>query len=522
MAKMTKKQKLEKISNDPKLWILNFVKIVDNEGRLIPFKVNDQQEMFIDSMTKFNIISKARQIGFSTLSLALCLYYACTKPNTNYLIVSYKQDSSSSLFERLKSMYDTLPHDKYEFPSIKRSNRGEFLLDNNSRIQCVVAGNKDVGRGSTYEYILLSEFSFFQNQEKVLLSAEQALSKNQNSRIVIETTSNGFNYYQRVFMNAYKGESKYKAFFFPFYSSAYEKQFKHEHDQAEQWYKEQYGVRLSAKELESDEKILHEKGASLKMLMWRRWKLMDIDIQQFYQEFPSNPMESFISTGHSVFDQTKVLERLNYVIPALPYKDIDVELPDMLMPYINKSLFLYFTPKKDRKYYAGVDTASGSGGDNSAVAFYDDDGQHVASFYNNKVPVYKFAEIVNAIGRYYGYAFLVVERNTYGLPLLERLRRDHNYMNLYKHKIFDQKGRKKMQLGWQTSQVSKSIMISDFKEQFELDLININCKETLEQMQIFLENDGKTGNKKGEGNYDDMVIANALAVQGMKVGKWYV
>lgn len=522
MPRLSTKQKLEKINNDPKLWIRNFVKIVDNSGELIPFVLNEQQEYFVDNITKFNIISKARQIGFSTLSLALCLYYACTRPNTNYLIVSYKLESSSSLFERLKLMNNYLPRDKYHFPETKRDNRNELLFENGSRIQCVIAGNKEIGRGNTFEYILLSEFAFYERQEKVLLSAEQALAKNDNSKIVIETTSNGFNFYQKLFMNAYKNNSKYKAFFFPFYSSAYVKQFRHEHDEAEKWYKDNNkGRRLQQKDLEKDEQILYQKGANLRFLMWRRWKLLDMDIQQFYQEFPSTPMESFISTGNSVFEQSKILERMNYVLPAIPKSEC-VDVPESLIQYINKGLNIYHFPKSKTKYYAGVDTSSGSGQDYSTISIFDQDGEQVLSFYHNKIPIYRFAGIVDAIGRWFNQAFMVVERNSYGLPLLERLRKEYQYMNLYKQKIFDQRGKKKLQLGWTTSQVNKSILISDFKEQFELGLININCTETLEQMQIFVENNGKMGNVKGEKNHDDLVISCALAVQGMKANKWYV
>lgn len=65
-------------------------------------------------------------------------------------------------------------------------------------------------------------------------------------------------------------------------------------------------------------------------------------------------------------------------------------------------------------------------------------------------------------------------------------------------------------------------MITDLKEQFELEVILINCQETLEQMQIFIETDGKTGNKKGNDKHDDCVIAIALAIQGIKQNKWYV
>ncbi|UDE96092.1 hypothetical protein LHA31_05075 [Carnobacterium viridans] len=65
-------------------------------------------------------------------------------------------------------------------------------------------------------------------------------------------------------------------------------------------------------------------------------------------------------------------------------------------------------------------------------------------------------------------------------------------------------------------------MISDLKEQFEESLILVNCLESLEQMQIFIESDGKTGNKRGDQNHDDSVIALGLAIQGIKNNKWYV
>ena len=115
-----------------------------------------------------------------------------------------------------------------------------------------------------------------------------------------------------------------------------------------------------------------------------------------------------------------------------------------------------------------------------------------------------------------------MERNSYGLPLLERLRNDYEYLNLYKQKVFNEYGKKKFQLGFLTTNTTKSILVADYKEQFETGLININCKQTLEEMQIFVDIDGKTGNKRGEGRTDDNVIATGLAIQGMKVGKYYV
>ncbi|MFT9819404.1 hypothetical protein [Lysinibacillus sp. NPDC056185] len=41
---------------------------------------------------------------------------------------------------------------------------------------------------------------------------------------------------------------------------------------------------------------------------------------------------------------------------------------------------------------------------------------------------------------------------------------------------------------------------------------------------MFEETHGKLGNKRGntEKNHDNLVIAGALSVQGMKANKWYV
>lgn len=523
-TKMTTKEKLEKINNDPILWLKNFVKITTNTGEYVPFAVNEQQEYFIDNMVRFNVIAKARQIGFSTMSLALCLWMACTRPRTNYMIVSYKYDSAMSLFDKLKMMYRDLPHDKYKFPKDEQNNRNQLRLDNGSSITLSVAGGKDVGRGTTYEYILLSEFAFYENQESILLSAEQALAKSKTSKLVIETTSNGFNHYQKLFMNAYEGKSKYKAFFFPFYSSSYAKQFKDDYDEAEIWYKANNGgKRLTKEDLEPDELYLLEQGATLRQLMWRRWKLLDATLQEFYQEFPATPMESFISSGLSVFDQQMIIDRLKFVAKPLDFKNIKTEIPEMLLKYVGKSLFIYELPQKGVRYYMGVDTASGVGQDNSTIAMLNEEGEQVLSFYDNKTSVWDFAKVIDCIGKWYNYAFATVERNSLGTSVLERLWKEYEYLNLYKQRIFNQQlGKKQSQKGFQTTQLTKSIMITDLKEQFETGMILINCDQTLKEMQIFVENDGKTGNKKGTNNHDDLVIAMGLAIQGIKINKWYV
>lgn len=528
---MTAHDKLKKVLSKFELFAKNFIYITDNENQVIKFELNDAQKEIDKLMGKnrFIIVGKARQSGVSTFVLGKALWRALTKPNENILIVSYKLDSAKALFDKLKQMNDMLPRDVYKglFPTVRRDNRGELFFSNGSRISSVTAGSKSIGRGSTYTYIHLSEFAFYQNQEAQLLSVEQSLAKGAESQLTIETTSNGTgNHFYRLYMQALKSESKYVPYFIPFYHKLYKKQFAYEYNEAEEWYKaNNKGKRLSKDDLDDDELALFEAGANLRQLMWRQYKIMDMENeQQFMQEYPSNPIESFVSTGRSVFDQQKVLQRLSHTIEPLSRQELVNELPPSLLKYVGRGLEIYHLPKRNMRYYGGSDTSSGSGNDYSTLSIFNSEGQQVMSFYHNKTAVYLFAEILNELGRFYNYAFLCIERNSYGLPIIERLRKDYEFMNLYKQRIFDERGRKKLQLGFTTTEKTKAIMISDFKESFEKGLINIECRTTLQQMQMFVETNGRLGNKRGNSDrhHDDSVISCALATQGMKENKWYV
>lgn len=520
--KLSTEQKLEIINNDPVLWLKNFIKIVDNSGNLVSFEVNKEQKDFIENMDKYNIILKARQIGFSTLSLGLMLYYACTMPHTSYLMLSYDTESVQNLFDRLKSMYESMP-DKYKIPQ-KRMNKLELLLQNGSRISVKIASNKGLGRSFTCQILHLSEFAFWseEQQEKGLLGLEQALAKNEKSALIIESTANGIgNNYYNIFTNAYKGHSKYKAFFYNWYQN--KTQFKTEYDIADKWYRsEMHGERLAAKDLTPYEKSLFDKGALLKQLEWRQWKLQDMTQDEFNQEFPSLPEEAFITTNVGVFDAGIITERYNHL--PLPLKVSEIkELPQNLLPYYGKGLYLYKDIKRKERYYGGIDTGAGLKQDYSSIVIVDSSGEQVAVFNRNDVPVYRFAKLAYDLGMYFNYCMYLPERNSYGLDLITRLRKEMGYLQVLKIKKFDKiKGQKIWEYGWYTDSVSKNKLVMDFKEVFEEGIILVNDRDTLDQMRIYVEDNGHMGNIKGAKNHDDLVIGFALAVQALKSGKSYI
>lgn len=528
-VKFKRTKGLSKVLGDFRLFAKNFIKIIDNENNEIPFVLNPEQEQFLDEKEKFNIILKGRQIGFTTFSLAYMLYLACTKPNTSYIIVTHHNNVTKSLFTKLKRMYRSLPHKEFEglFPKINLNNRDELSLDNDSRIVVATAQGEDSFRGNTFQLIHFSEMAFYpeNKQEEIIGASLPALAKNPDSAIIIESTANGLNEYQKMFTKAFRSnESVWKAHFYSWLAEAYSKQFKYQFDEAEAWYKaNNKGKRMSKNDLELDEIYLHEQqNASFRQLMFRRYYIELNSIDKFKQEFPSNPDEAFLTTHKSIFDMGKIMERIQHALPPMASKEAKLQIPLKLQQYLNKNLFIFHLPKDKVRHFAGIDVAAGVKGDNSTCVIFDNDRQQVCSWYSNDIPTYQFAELMNELCRFYNYAFTCVERNSYGLPVLEKMRKDHGYMNLYRQRLFNEQGKKTSQFGFQTTNVTKPIAIEDFKEQFELGFINLECLVLLEEMKIYQDNGGKMGNKKGDGLHDDLIMGAAMAIQAMKRNIYYV
>jgi hypothetical protein len=275
-------KKLKKILSEPKLFIESFVKIVNKDGKLVPFILNPQQKELLENLSKFNVVLKSRQLGITSVALALSLYYAVVEPNSTILFVSYSLQSANGIFERLKTMYRTLP-DAIK-PKLNNNNRQELSFQNNSRIIVSSMGNKDIGRGLFIRFCHISEMAFANqnNVSKQLLSIEQSLTA--KAPILIESTGNGFNQFSEIYMNAEKGQNLYKNFFFSWIDDKL--MFKEEYEMFAKRWVENNGSLPKIEELSEIEKSLIEQGANIKQIVWRRLKILNSSPEEFSQEFP--------------------------------------------------------------------------------------------------------------------------------------------------------------------------------------------------------------------------------------------
>ncbi len=511
---MTNAEKLKKILSNPKLWIENFLRIANKEGKIVPFILNELQADFSVGMEKYNIILKSRQLGFSVLMTAYSLWIAITQPNSTCLLMSYSIDSATGIFEKLKQMYWTIP--KILRVELINNNKKELKFINGSRIIVATCGNKDVARGLTIKFAHLSEVAFMKDTiEKQLLAIEQALVP--DGKIVLESTANGMNYFSELWQKAKNGENMYKPYFANWYEN--KTMFQKDYDNAVKvWKSRNDGKVLTKGELDAEELDLMGKGATTEQLMWRRLKIANSSLEQFRQEFPATDIEAFVVTGNNIFDSANIVERLRYLPKTIGRNGLK-DLNSDLKSHLNKSLFLWEKVKPDMKYYIGVDSGEGVGQDYSVIEVFSDEGVQVAEFRSNKIAPHVFAEVVNEIGVYYNNAYLVIEKASAGHTVVSKLRFDFKYKNMHKHKEYDARGKAKKKVGFITNSKTKPLMINGFREKFEEGQILINSKYLLEEMKVFVSNGEKMGAIKGR--HDDTVMASAMALIGMDTGVWY-
>lgn len=507
MTKNSNTEKLKAIMASPELWCKCFLKITDKQGRSVPFEFNPQQMELVRGLEKYNIVLKSRQLGITSAACALSLYYCHREPNVTCLLMSYSQDSARGIFAKLKDLWQSIP-DCVRQKDIA-NNRSELRFANGSQILVCVCGGKQVARGLTIKFAHLSEVAFFDEErsQKNLLALEQALRP--DGVIVLESTANGFNHFSELWDKAASSENMYCPHFYGWVQD--KRMFAAEYQQfAKRWIAKHGSLPISA-DLDAEEQALMEHGATIEQIVWRRLKISNSSPEQFRQEFPATPDEAFTTSGENVFDAAVLHERSIAAHKAL---STPAEFAGM-------GITFWELPRPEKRYYIGVDTSEGLGGnkDYSAIEVISNDLYQCAELYSNKIKPHKLAETLLKLARYYNGSLCVIEKASGGHVVLDRMKNLYHYPNLFKSKQYDSSGMLKRKVGWETTKKTRPVMIGDFVELWENNDCWINSRQLLKEMQTFVDKDGRIEHAGRHG--DDCIFAFAMALQGHKSGLWY-
>ena len=137
-------------------WRLNnLYHIINEQGEDVLFSMRPAQEKFFDDFWYFNVILKARQLGFTTLIDIMALDFALFRKNFTAVIIAETTEKAADIFAaKVVHPYEQLPKELRDWcPIVQHSADGELHFKNGSAVKVMVSA-----RSGTCQFLHVSEY----------------------------------------------------------------------------------------------------------------------------------------------------------------------------------------------------------------------------------------------------------------------------------------------------------------------------------------------------------------------------
>lgn len=480
--------------DNPKQFIEDFIRIIDGEtSEEVPFKLKKAQAMVIDKLhNRFIAVPKARQLGMTTLTNALALHHCLFIKNASAALMAVKNSNAEENLSRIKQMFATIP--KWvqellvEYDEKGRSHRSTLSIwtfraratASEAKMEVFSAASEDSTRGKHITFWHWTETAFSDVANEVFTSAFPSINRKKNSVIIMESTGNGTSgFYYDVCTGKRKG---FEVIFLP-------------------WYLDD-GYTVSTPKLSDGDRDYIADLMGVEQIPdyltdgQLKWFQQTSELQgkaKTQQEYPINVEQVFQATNSSFFS-TKAIQKLATRAP--------VHCLSFEHGYLNhreRAPGEVFEKARVEKEYIIVCDPSEGAIDPSVITIVGPEGEEVL-FWREKLPPEEVVDILNALGRQYNDARIVVESNGIGQYILR---------SLISHKFYPNVHREDGNPGIRTDVSTKPMMLALLQEAIIEDKIKFFNNYLADEMKIFSAETLKA--EKGDDNHDDVVMASAIA-----------
>ena len=485
----------------------------------------------------FFVILKGRQLGITTISLALDLYWHFMHPGLQGTLTTDTEENRDMFRTTLAMYMDGLPKE-FKIP-ILAHNRNQLSLKNRSRIFYQVAGLRakgSLGRGKAITYLHGTETSSWGDEEGLASLLASLAETNPDRLYIFESTARGFNMFHDMYTTAKKARTQRAIFCGWWRNELYSL------DPEGQTYKVYWDGKLTGEEKEwvRDIKKLYGVEINSRQIAWWRWKMLEgiKDDSLMYQEFPPTEDYAFVMTGTSFFSNARCTDAMKK-LKKVPYESyrysfgVNFQDTEVLKSTERLATLKIWEEPVDTAYYViGADPAYGSSdwADRFCIQVlrvYADGLEQVASFATSEMNTYQFAWVITHLAGAYKNSTLNLEINGPGQAVINELRnlkrqaaamgtalgKDlmdvYGNMQNYIWRRNDTMGGLSNSIGWMTTAATKERMLTYMKDYFERGMLDIYDVDTIEEMKTTIR-DGSSIEASGR-NKDDRVIATALA-----------
>jgi hypothetical protein len=423
-----------------------------------PFKLwpaqRDAARLFQDE--RLLVVLKARQLGLTWLALALGLWHVLLHPVATVLLFSRRDDEATDLLARLTGMHRRLPP-WLQAPRVVTDNGHEWALGGGSR---VLAFPTTAGDSYTATLAVVDEADLVPDLDRLLRAVKPTIDA-AGRLLLISRADKGApeSAFKRIYRMARAGGSDWTPIFLPWNSRP-------DRDQA--WYE-----------------------AQRRDVQARTGALDDL-----FEQYPATDAEALAPRSLDKRLPAEWLQRCYREAAALS------EFPFKVKPPAINGLAVYALPVPGRRYVLGADPAEGNPtSDESALSVVDVATGEEAASLGGRFETATFGAHVDAVGRWYNAAGVLVERNNHGAAVLLWLSEHSTLLRLC-----GDDGRP----GWNTTAKSKATLYATAGEVLRDGEMVIHSLETFSQLAAI---EGSTL-RAPEGQPDDRAVAFVLALVG--------
>jgi len=485
----------------------------------------------------FFVILKGRQLGITTISLALDLYWHFLHPGLQGTLTTDTEENRDMFRSTLGMYIEGLPVE-YRVPLVAH-NRNHMALKNRSRLFYQVAGLRSkgsLGRGKAITYLHGTETSSWGDEEGLASLLASLAETNPMRLYMFESTARGFNMFHDMYTTAKRAKSQ-KAIFCGWWRNQL-----YQADAKSDIYRVYWDNKLSPEEKEWTREIKKLYGIEInsRQMAWWRWKMYEgiKDESLMYQEFPPTEDYAFVMTGTSYFSTARCTEQAKESKKLTPdyYRfNMGANFEDTVLIRSTErlaTLTLWEEPVDNAYYVIGADPAYGSSdwADRFCIQVYRcyaDGLDQVAEFATSELNTYQFAWVICYLAGAYKNSTLNLEVNGPGQAVINEIRNLKRYatsiggqkgydlynvmahMQNYLWRRNDTLGGISNSMGWVTTAGTKERMLSYFKDYFERGMMAVRSMELLEEMKSLVR-EGSSIAAYGR-NKDDRVMATGLA-----------
>ena len=392
---MAKKKKTEIKGDSGPQWLalfLNFISVItidSKESGVGPLNLYGSQKRYlaelIDGLERdvhTFVFLKARQLGISTVALAVDLFWLIVHPGMQGAIVTDTDGNRDKFRIILTRMLASLPGG-YRV-EVTLHNRANLVLGNGSTLDYLVAGTRKtatkVGISRAYNFLHATEISNFGAIEGIQSLFATLAQKHPDRLYMFESTARGFNLFYTLWQQARSDPMTQKAAFIGWWANE-----QYALDENSELFKRYWDGMVEVEEQERVNNVWSKYGVRVtpQQLAWYRWMeetqsgstgLMD-------QDYPWDEDDAFLQTGITFFPIKKMVSIVRNLSENPPiFLGYAYEFGEHFMATKVHSvddageaeLKVYEEPSEIGQYVIGVDPAYGDSdnADNSAIEVY--------------------------------------------------------------------------------------------------------------------------------------------------------